>query len=82
MMSGGAHLRGMRQSNTAWKKRRSGYDLRAVGDIVSDLIGLGFEPQTSCTDSIFLTIQLTGKCPVQLSYALPNPNFNRSAVIW
>ena len=34
---------------------------RVVGDTVSDLIDSGFKPQTSCTESNVLAVDLTGR---------------------
>ena len=34
---------------------------QAVGDTASDLTGPGIEPQTSCTNSMRLTTELTGR---------------------
>ena len=55
--SGGTRLRGLalgQHSSEETSQRR-----RAVGDIVSDLTGPGIESQTSRTNSVCLTTELT-----------------------
>ena len=58
-MSGGIHLRSLATGQHS--SEESSQQWRNVRDTMSNLTGRGIEPQTSCTDSVRLATELTGR---------------------
>ena len=59
--SGGIHLCGLALGQHSYEE--TSQRCRAVGDTVSDLTKPGIEPQTSSTESVILTTELTIRLP-------------------